>query len=251
MLTKRIIPCLDIKDGKTVKGVRFQHLKEAGDPVKLAMSYAKEGADELTFLDISATQENRKTLVSLVHKIASYLYIPFTIGGGITSLEDVERLLNAGADKISVNTEAFKRPQLLNELVERFGSQCIVLAIDIQIHENEWWVYINGGRIKTSYKALDWAKEAVERGVGEILLTSMNNDGTKKGFSIGITRTFSEKLSIPIIASGGAGNMDDFYEVFQTGKADAALAASVFHYGEIEIPKLKTYLSHNKISIRL
>jgi len=250
MLTKRIIPCLDIKDGKTVKGVRFQYLKEAGDPVKLAMIFAKEGADELTFLDISATQENRKTLVSLVHKIARYLYIPFTIGGGITSLDDVERLLNAGADKISVNTEAFKRPQLINDLVERFGSQCIVLAMDIQIFQNEWWVYINGGRIKTSYKALDWAKEAADRGVGEILLTSINNDGTKKGFSIGITRTFSEKLSIPIIASGGAGNMEDFYEVFKTGKADAAIAASILHSREIEIPKLKAYLYSNKISIR-
>lgn len=250
MLTKRIIPCLDIKDGKTVKGVRFQHLKEAGDPVKLAMFYAKEGADELIFLDISATQENRKTLVSLVHKIAHYLYIPFTIGGGITSLEDVERLLNAGADKISVNTAAFKRPQLINDLVERFGSQCIVLAIDIQVYNHEWWVYINGGRVKTSYKAIDWAKEAVDRGVGEILLTSMNNDGTKKGFSIGITRTFSEKLSIPIIGSGGAGNMEDFCEIFKTGKADAALAASVFHSGEIKIPKLKGYLSCNKILIR-
>lgn len=250
MLTKRIIPCLDIKDGKTVKGVRFQHLKEAGDPVKLAMFYAKEGADEIIFLDISATQENRKTLVSLVHKIAHYLYIPFTIGGGITSLEDVERLLNAGADKISINTAAFKNPQLINDLVKRFGSQCIVLAIDIQIHKNEWWVYINGGRIKTSYKAIDWAKEAVDRGVGEILLTSINNDGTKKGFSIGITRTFSEKLSIPIIASGGAGSMEDFVEVFKAGKADAAIAASVFHSGEIEIPKLKSYLYCNKIFIR-
>lgn len=250
MLTKRIIPCLDIKDGKTVKGVRFQDLKEAGDPVNLAIFYAKEGADELIFLDISATQENRKTLISLVHKIARYLYIPFTIGGGITTSKDVERLLNAGADKISVNTEAFKRPQLLNELVKSFGSQSIVLAIDIQVYQNEWWVYINGGRIKTSSKALDWAKEGAERGVGEILLTSINNDGTKKGFSIGITRTFSEKLSIPIIASGGAGNMEDFYEVFKSGKADAALSASVLHSGKISIPKLKDYLSNHKISIR-
>lgn len=250
MLTKRIIPCLDIKDGKTVKGIHFQHLKEAGDPVKLAMFYAKEGADELTFLDINATQENRKTLISLVHKIARYLYIPFTIGGGVTSLEDVERLLNAGADKISVNTEAFKRPQLLNELVERFGSQCVVLAIDMKIYNNEWWVYINGGRIKTSFKALDWAKEAVERGIGEILLTSINNDGTKKGFSIGITRTFSEKLSIPIIASGGAGNMEDFYELFKVGKADAALSASLLHSREISIQQIKDYLSKSKISIR-
>lgn len=250
MLTKRIIPCLDIKDGKTVKGVRFQHIKEAGDPVKLAMFYAKEGADELTFLDINATQENRKTLVSLIHKIARNLYIPFTIGGGVSSLEDVEILLNAGADKITVNTEALKRPQLLNEMVERFGSQCIVLAIDIQLYKKEWWVYINGGRIKTSYKAFDWAKEAVERGIGEILLTSMNNDGTKKGFSIGITRTFSEKLSRSIISSGGAGNMEDFYEIFKIGKADAAISASILHFGSIEIPKLKVYLSVNKIFIR-
>lgn len=250
MLTKRIIPCLDIKDGKTVKGVRFQHIKDAGDPLKLAMFYAKDGADEITFLDINATQENRKTLVSLVHKIARYLYIPFTIGGGVTSKDDVERLLNAGADKISVNTEALKKPQLLNELVKRFGSQCIVLAIDIQIYKNEWWVYMNGGRIKTSYKAIDWAKEGVFLGIGEILLTSMNNDGTKKGFSIGITRTFSEKLSIPIIGSGGAGNMEDFDEVFKSGKADAAISASVLHSAEIEIPKLKVYLSSNKNSIR-
>ncbi len=250
MLTKRLIPCLDIKDGKTVKGSRFQNLKEAGDPLNLAMFYAKSGADELIFLDISATQENRKTLITLVHKIARYLYIPFTIGGGIKSLDDVERLLNAGADKISVNTEAFKRPQLLNELVERFGSQCIVLSIDIQIYQNDWWVYINGGRIKTSYTALSWAKEAVDRGVGEILLTSMNNDGTKKGFSIGITRTFSDKISVPIIASGGAGNMEDFFEVFKDGKASAALSASVFHSGKISLPKLKAYLSSNKISIR-
>lgn len=250
MLTKRIIPCLDIKDGNTVKGVRFQYIKETGDPVKLAIFYAKDGADELAFLDINATQENRKTFVSLVHKIAKNLYIPFTIGGGVTSSKDVERLLNAGADKISVNTEALKRPQLLNELVQRFGSQCIVLAIDIQKHKNEWYVYINGGRIKTEYKAIEWAKEAVERGIGEILLTSMNNDGTKKGFSIGITRTFSEKLSIPIIASGGAGNMEDFDEVFKKGKADAAISASVLHSGDIEIPKLKVYLSSNKISIR-
>lgn len=250
MLTNRIIPCLDIKDGKIVKGIRFQHLKEAGDPVKFAMFYAKEGADEIIFLDIKATQENRKTLVSLVHKIAHYLCIPFTIGGGITSLDDVERLLNAGADKISVNTEAVKRPKFINDLVERFGSQCVVLSIDIQINQNEWWVYINGGRIKTSYKALDWAKEAVERGVGEIILTSINNDGTKKGFSIGITRTFSEKLSVPIIASGGAGNMEDFYEVFKYGKADAAISASVFHSKEIEIPILKYYLSSNKIFLR-
>jgi len=250
MITKRIIPCLDIKDGKTVKGIRFQHLKEAGDPLSLAMYYANAGADELIFLDISATQENRVTLIPLVHKIARYLYIPFTIGGGVRSLDDVERLLNAGADKISINTEAFKRPQLINELVERFGSQCIVLAIDIQVYSNEWWVYINGGRRKTSSRALVWAKEAVERGVGEILLTSMNNDGTKKGFSIGITRTFSDKLSIPIVASGGAGNMESFYEVFRYGKADAALSASVLHSGKISIPNLKDYLSNNQISVR-
>lgn len=250
MLTNRLIPCLDIKDGKTVKGVRFQYIKESGDPVKLAMFYAKEGADEVIFLDINATQENRKTLIELIHKIARFLCIPFTIGGGIISLDDGEKILSAGADKISVNAEALKRPQLLNELVERFGSQCIVLAIDIKNYLNEWWVYMNGGRIKTSLKVLDWGKEAVDLGIGEILLTSMNNDGTKNGFTIGITRTFSEKLFLPIISSGGAGNMEDFDEVFKSGKSDAAISAGVLHSGEIELPKLKVYLSSNKNNIR-
>lgn len=250
MLAKRIIPCLDIKDGKTVKGIQFKQLKDAGDPVELAARYAREGADELVFLDISATEERRKTLAPLVKEIARELYIPFTIGGGVGSIRDVEILLSAGADKISLNTCAFQRPQLLDELVQRFGSQCVVLAIDIQYEEQEWWVYLNGGRLKTTKKAMDWAREAIDRGIGEILLTSMNQDGTKKGFALDITCEFSEKLSVPIIASGGAGKAEDFYNVFQKGKADAALAASVFHYKEIEIPTLKQYLSQQGIAIR-
>ena len=251
MLTKRIIPCLDIKDGRIVKGIHFKQLQDAGNPVELAAHYAKEGADELVFLDISATEERRKTLTSLVKEIAKELYIPFTIGGGIGSIRDVEVLLNAGADKISVNTYAFKNPKLLNELVHRFGSQCVVLAIDIQFQEEAWWVYINGGRLKTTKKAIDWAIEAIDRGIGEILLTSMDQDGTKEGFALDITCEFSEKFSIPIIASGGAGKMEDFYNVFQKGKADAALAASVFHYNEIKIPILKQYLKQRGITIRL
>lgn len=251
MITKRIIPCLDIKDGRTVKGINFENIKDAGDPVELAIEYAKQGADELVFLDITATNEKRKTLSELVTRIAKHINIPFTVGGGISSVEDVSVLLNAGADKISVNTSAVKNPQLIKELANQFGSQCVVLAIDTKFEDNDWYVYLNGGRVKSDLKTIDWAKEAVALGAGEILLTSMNNDGTKDGFAIDITKQISEAVNVPVIASGGAGNMQHFKDIFENGKADAALAASVFHYKEIAIPQLKTYLKENNIEIRL
>ena len=251
MITKRIIPCLDIKDGRTVKGINFENIKDAGDPVELAIEYAKQGADELVFLDITATNEKRKTLSELVSRIAKHINIPFTVGGGISSVEDVSILLNSGADKISVNTSAVKNPQLIKELANQFGSQCVVLAIDTKFENNDWYVYLNGGRIKTDLKTIDWAKQAVELGAGEILLTSMNNDGTKDGFALDITKQISEAVNVPVIASGGAGSMEHFKDVFKNGKADAALAASVFHYKEIGIPQLKTYLKENNIEIRL
>lgn len=251
MITKRIIPCLDIRDGRTVKGVNFENIKDAGDPVELAIEYAKQGADELVFLDITATNEKRKTLSELVTRIAKHINIPFTVGGGISSVEDVSVLLNAGADKISVNTSAVKNPQLIKDLANQFGSQCIVLAIDTKFEDNDWYVYLNGGRVKTELKTIDWAKQAVALGAGEILLTSMNNDGTKNGFANDITKQISEAVTVPIIASGGAGTMEHFKEVFENGKADAALAASVFHYKEISIPELKRYLKLNKLEIRL
>jgi cyclase len=251
MITKRIIPCLDIKDGRTVKGINFENIKDAGDPVELAIEYAKQGADELVFLDITATNEKRKTLSELVTRIAKHINIPFTVGGGISSVEDVSILLNSGADKISVNTSAVKNPQLIKELANQFGSQCVVLAIDTKFEDNDWYVYLNGGRVKTELKTIDWAKQAVALGAGEILLTSMNNDGTKNGFAIDITKQISEAVNVPVIASGGAGTMQHFKEIFESGKADAALAASVFHYKEIAIPQLKTYLKENNIEIRL
>ena len=251
MITKRIIPCLDIKDGRTVKGINFENIKDAGDPVELAIEYAKQGADELVFLDITATNEKRKTLSELVTRIAKHINIPFTVGGGISSVEDVSILLNSGADKISVNTSAVKNPQLIKELANQFGSQCVVLAIDTKFEDNDWYVYLNGGRVKTELKTIDWAKQAVALGAGEILLTSMNNDGTKDGFAIDITKQISEAVNVPVIASGGAGTMQHFKEIFESGKADAALAASVFHYKEIAIPQLKTYLKENNIEIRL
>ncbi len=251
MITKRIIPCLDIKDGRTVKGINFKNIKDAGDPVELAIEYAKQGADELVFLDITATYEKRKTLSELVTRIAKHINIPFTVGGGICSVEDVSVLLNAGADKISVNTSAVKNPQLIKDLANQFGSQCVVLAIDTKFEANKWHVYLNGGRVKTELKTIDWAKQAVALGAGEILLTSMNNDGTKNGFAIDITKQVSESVNVPIIASGGAGTLQHFKDVFLNGKADAALAASVFHYKEITIPELKIYLKKNNIEIRI
>lgn len=251
MLTKRIIPCLDIKDGRTVKGINFENIKDAGDPVELAIQYAWEGADEIVFLDISATNEKRKTLSNLVTQIAKHINIPFTVGGGISSVEDVSALLNAGADKISVNTAAVKNPNLIKELANEFGSQCIVLAIDTKFEFGNWYVYLNGGKIKTELLALNWAKQAVALGVGEILLTSMNNDGTKNGFAIDITKQISEGVNVPVIASGGAGTIEHFKDVFVNGKADAALAASVFHYKEINILELKNYLKSNQLPIRI
>ncbi len=243
MLTKRIIPCLDIKDGRTVKGINFESIRDAGDPVELAMLYSEQGADELVFLDITATVEKRKTLVELVKRIAANINIPFTVGGGISSVEDVALLLQNGADKISVNTAAFKNPALLSELSAAFGSQCVVLAIDTKKEaDGEWYVYLNGGRTKTETKTIDWARQAVALGAGEILLTSMNNDGTKNGFALDITATLANSLPVPVIASGGAGSVEHFREVFENGQADAALAASIFHYKEIEIPDLKNYL---------
>lgn len=250
MLTKRIIPCLDIKDGKTVKGINFENIKNVGDPVELGTYYAQQGADELVFLDITATNEKRKTLTELVTRIAKNINIPFTVGGGISSVDDVSALLNAGADKVSVNTSAVKDPDLLDRLSKQFGNQCIVLAIDTKFNEGEWFVYLNGGRVATTIKTVEWAKEAVQRGAGEILLTSMNNDGTKNGFALDITRKVSEAVNVPVIASGGAGSMQHFVDVFREGRADAALAASIFHYKEIEIRELKVFLEKNNIQIR-
>ena len=252
MLTKRIIPCLDIKDGRTVKGINFENIRDAGDPVELAMLYSQQGADELVFLDITATVEKRKTLIELVKRIAANINIPFTVGGGISAVDDVAQLLQNGADKISVNTAAFTKPKLLNELSSAFGSQCVVLAIDTKKEaDEEWYVYLHGGRTKTEIKTMDWARQAVDAGAGEILLTSMNNDGTKKGFALDITASLSKNLSVPVIASGGAGTMEHFKEVFQNANADAALAASIFHYKEIDIPVLKNYLHKQQIAIRL
>ncbi|MFL5742028.1 MAG: imidazole glycerol phosphate synthase subunit HisF [Flavisolibacter sp.] len=250
-LAKRIIPCLDIKDGRTVKGTNFVNLRDAGDPVELAANYAKQGADELVFLDITATVEKRKTLAELVKRIAHAINIPFTVGGGIRTVEDVMVLLNSGADKTSVNTAAFQRPELISEIARQAGSQCVVLAIDTRKEDDgEWYVYLNGGRTRTETKCSDWARSAVDLGAGEILLTSMNHDGTKSGFALDITRKLSESLPVPVIASGGGGAMDHFAEVFQKAHADAALAASVFHFGEIAIPDLKKYLSERGISVR-
>lgn len=251
MLSKRIIPCLDIKDGRTVKGTNFVNLRDAGDPVELGALYAREGADELVFLDITATVEKRKTLSELANRIAHHINIPFTVGGGISSVEDVNVLLQNGADKISVNTAAFKNPQLISALAKEFGSQCVVLAIDTRKEEDgEWYVYLNGGRTKTEMKCVDWAKQAIELGAGEILLTSMNHDGTKQGFALDITRTLSTTLPVPVIASGGGGTMEHFVSVFNEGKADAALAASIFHFKEIAIPGLKQFLFEHNIPVR-
>lgn len=252
MLTKRIIPCLDIKDGRTVKGTNFVQLRDAGDPVELAALYAAQGADELVFLDITATHERRKTLVELVNRVAHQVNIPFTVGGGISSVEDVSLLLENGADKISVNSAAFRRPELITELAAEFGSQCVVLAIDTRLEENgDWYVYLNGGRIKTEKRCEDWAREGVARGAGEILLTSMNHDGTKAGFALDITGKLARSLPVPVIASGGGGKPEHFEEVFREAGADAALAASIFHFREVNIPDLKRYLSQHHIPVRL
>jgi len=250
MVTKRIIPCLDIKDGRTVKGVNFVQLRDAGDPVELAAEYARQSADELVFLDISATNENRDTLKHLVEDIARHINIPFTVGGGIRSVQDVGVLLESGADKISVNSSAVNNPGLIDELSRNFGAQCIVVAIDARKVDNQWIVHTHGGSRPTDKKLFSWAKECQERGAGEILFTSMDHDGTKVGFANDSLNKLNQLLTIPVIASGGAGNMNDFLETFVIGKADAALAASVFHFGEIKIPDLKKYLSNNGILIR-
>lgn len=251
MLTKRIIPCLDIKNGRTVKGVKFIDLRDAGDPVELAEIYAQKGADELVFLDITATEEKRRTLIELVRHVAEKVNIPFTVGGGISSIEDVEILLNSGADKVSINSSAIKNPQLINDLAAKFGSQCIVVAIDAKQFDGEWIVYLMGGKVPTSMKLFDWAKEVAQRGAGEILFTSMDHDGTKNGFANEALAKLGELVNIPIIASGGAGKMHHFTDTFIKGNADAALAASVFHFKEIEIIDLKKELRKNNIPVRL
>lgn len=251
MLTKRIIPCLDIKNGRTVKGVNFVDLKDAGDPVELAKKYTETGADELVFLDVSATEERRKTLIPLVREVAKAINIPFTVGGGISSVDDVKLLLQNGADKISINSSAVKNPKLITELALEFGSQCIVVAIDAKEINGKWKVHLMGGKIATELDIFEWAKEAEQRGAGEILFTSMNNDGTKNGFANEALAQLSETVNIPIIASGGAGTMQHFADAFINGKADAALAASVFHFQEIEIPELKRFLKKKSIEIRI
>lgn len=250
MLKKRIIPCLDIQNGRTVKGVNFVGIQDAGDPIGLAKKYVSEGADELVFLDITATTEKRGTLVELVEKISQEIDIPFTVGGGINSVGDVAKIIAAGADKVSINSAAVKRPNLIKEIADCFGSQCLVLAIDTKYTNNEWKVFVNGGRTATDLNTVQWSKTAVELGVGEILLTSMNNDGTKKGFALNIVDAVCEAVNVPVIASGGAGSKEDFKILFNTTKATAGLAASIFHYGEIPIPELKDYLKNNKIPVR-
>jgi len=250
MLKKRIIPCLDIKDGRTVKGINFIDIQDAGDPIELAKIYVAQGADELVFLDITATIENRSTLVQLVSQIAKEINIPFTVGGGINSVEAVSNLIKAGADKVSINSAAVKRPELIKEIAQEFGSQCVVVAIDTKFENEEWQVFVHGGRTATSLRTVDWAKKIESLGAGEILLTSMNNDGTKNGFALDITNKVSKAVNIPIIASGGAGSPKHFKDVFQQTGATGGLAASIFHYGEIPIPILKNYLKTEHISIR-
>ena len=251
MLAKRIVPCLDVKDGRTVKGTNFLELRDAGDPVELAAKYCEAGADEIVLLDISATNEKRKTLAELVRRVAFEVNIPFTVGGGISTVDDIGALLDAGADKVSINTAAVLRPEIIAEAAANFGSQCIVLAIDAKSTNDGWRVFLNGGRVATELDATEWAKRGVELGAGEILLTSMNADGTKDGFENGLTREVSTAVAVPVIASGGAGSMDDFAEVFVRGQADAALAASVFHYGEIGIRDLKLFLQMRGIEVRV
>lgn len=250
MLKKRIIPCLDIKNGRTVKGVNFVGIIDAGDPIELAKRYVQEGADELVFLDITATVEKRKTLVELVERISKEINIPFTVGGGINAMEDVDAIIKAGADKISVNSSAVKNPELISQIAQHYGSQFVVVAIDTKYENNEWKVVIHGGRTPTPLNTLNWAKKVENLGAGEILLTSMNNDGTKSGFAVELTKQVSETVNIPVIASGGAGSKEHFKTIFEQSNASAALAASIFHFGEIPIPELKTYLKNLKIPIR-
>ncbi len=250
MLAKRIIPCLDVRDGMTVKGVNFVNIREVGDPVELGAQYSKEGADELVYLDITASHEKRKLFHDLVKRIAQNINIPFTIGGGINEISDADKLLSAGADKISINSAAVRNPDLVSQIAGAFGNQFVVVAVDARFEEGEWVVYVNGGRIKTDKKLFSWAKEVQERGAGEILFTSMNHDGVKNGFACDALNVLSNSLSIPVIASGGAGKMEHFVDVFNSGNADAALAASIFHFKEIPIPKLKDYLRNNNVVVR-
>lgn len=251
MLAKRIIPCLDVKDGRTVKGINFVGLRDAGDPVEMGKAYSEQMADELVYLDITASAEGRKTFTEMVRKVAAELSIPFTVGGGVSALSDVERLLEAGADKVAVNSAALRCPSLIDDIVKHFGSQICVLAIDAKYENNKWQCYLNGGRVPTERELFEWAKEGYERGAGEILFTSMNHDGTKTGFANDALSTLNNIVCIPIIASGGAGDKESFRDAFSKGHADAALAASVFHYGEIKIPELKEYLHGEGIEVRL
>jgi cyclase len=251
MLAKRIIPCLDVKDGRTVKGTNFLGLRDAGDPIELAENYSAAGADELVFLDISATNERRKTFADLVRDIAVRINIPFTVGGGVSAVGDIGTLLEAGADKVSINTAAVNDPDIISDAARNFGSQCIVLAVDAKRTNGAWKVFLNGGRIASGLDALEWIKRGIDLGAGEILLTSMDADGTKDGFDLSLVRQVSTSVSVPVIASGGAGSVDDFADVFVNGRADAALAASVFHYGEIEIPALKSFLRMRGVEVRI
>ncbi len=252
MVTKRIIPCLDMTEGKVVKGIQFVNFRDAGDPVKLAELYNQEGADELVFLDITATVENRDILLDVVERTARKVSIPFSVGGGIRTVFDMQRILKAGADKVSINTGAFNRPSLIKECAETFGSQCVVLSLDAKkVSENRWNVFINGGTTDTGVSAIEWAKEATKLGAGEILLTSIDTDGTKKGFNVELTKLITQSVNVPVIASGGAGNLEDFYTIFSEGRADAALAASLFHFKELRIKDVKKYLARKKIPVRL
>jgi len=251
MLSKRIIPCLDIKEGRVVKGVKFLGLRDAGDPVEAALAYDAQGADELVFLDITASIENRKTLIELVARIAGNIFMPFTVGGGIGAVEDIRNILNAGAEKVSLNTQAVKFPQLISDAAKRFGSQCIVVAMDAQKQGDSWEVFVNGGRTATGIDAVVWAQKAARLGAGEILLTSMDTDGTKDGYDLELTYAITSKVNIPVIASGGAGSLEDFYNVFSQGKADAALAASALHYQEFSVGQVKKYLKEKGVAVRL
>jgi len=251
MLSKRIIPCLDVDNGRVVKGVKFQNLRDAGNPVEVAKAYEEQGADELVFLDITASAQGRSIMLEIVKEVAETVFMPFTVGGGIRTLEDIRKILNAGADKVSINTAGVKNPQLIYEASKKFGSQCIVVAIDAKRKGNSWEVYIHGGRTPTGIDAIEWAKKVEDLGAGEILLTSMDRDGTKKGYDLDLTRAISENVKIPVIASGGAGKKEHFYEAFTKGKADACLAASLFHFKELTIPELKIYLRNKGIHVRL